>query len=426
MDELPDVPGTQGSLRRVVFYTPGWPPGNPPNGIVTYVDNLRRGLRTQGVESHVIPYEVAPGPLGADITPLPSDRSAFLGRRIFESALRRLAGPRPISVQLGRRVGRVLGSLHRRWPFDLFEVEESFGFSAVASRFIPAPTLVRLHGPWFLNGKALGIAEDQTFRNRVAQEGRAIQLALAVSSPSQDVLRQTCAHYGFEPAHSAVIPNPGPDLPRERSWTLSGADRNAILFVGRFDRHKGGDVMIDAFQRVARILPEARLFFAGPDRGLRDDSGRAWTLPDFLNDRFPDAATRSRVRVLGMQTPEAIADLRRQCLVSVVPSRYENLPMTVIEAMAYGCPLVATNSGGIAELVRDGVNARLFPSADAESLAAVLVETMKNPEASARLGESARRDYEQRLAPGPVVERMMGFYQEVLARARSAGAPARP
>ena len=57
---------------------------------------------------------------------------------------------------------------------QLFEMEESFGWARWISRAFTVPVCVRLHGPWFLNARALGFPEDETFRRRTAEEGRAI------------------------------------------------------------------------------------------------------------------------------------------------------------------------------------------------------------------------------------------------------------
>jgi len=79
---------------------------------------------------------------------------------------------------------------------------------------------------------------------------------------------------------------------------LNDADPKRILFVGRFDRHKGGDLIIDAFGRVLANVPDARLWFVGPDRGYIDTNGRTWHIEEYLRDRLPGALESKRVEWL--------------------------------------------------------------------------------------------------------------------------------
>ena len=118
--------------------------------------------------------------------------------------------------------------------------------------------------PWFLNGRALGAPEDEGFRRRVEEEGRAIRDADLITAPSHDVLEQTRAFYGLTLDEAEVIPDPAPRMTEH--WHLNDADPRRILFVGRFDRHKGGDLIIDAFGQVLAKFPT-------PTSGSSDPTG---------------------------------------------------------------------------------------------------------------------------------------------------------
>jgi len=150
---------------------------------------------------------------------------------------------------------------------------------------------------------------------------------------------------------------------------LNDADPERILFVGRFDRHKGGDLIIDAFGRVLQDVPEARLWFVGPDRGYIDANGRTWHIEEYLRDRLPGALESKRVEWLGAQPFASLAPLRRKALVCVVCPRYENLPLVVLETMALGCPLVAASVGGIPEVIDDHANGLLHCAGSSDDLA---------------------------------------------------------
>src|SRR5258707_1384052 len=133
-----------------------------------------------------------------------------------------------------------------------------------------------------------------------------------------------------------------------------------------------------------------RLWFVGPDKEFIDYDWRRWQLADYIVQRAPEAA--ASIDWLGQQNHAAIDPLRRQAALTVVGSRYEVLPLVVLEAIAHGCPLVATRAGGIPEMVEDGVNGLLRWPGDADDMAGKVLSLLDNPELAARLGERAGKD----------------------------------
>ena len=99
--------------------------------------------------------------------------------------------------------------------------------------------------------------------------------SLARRSRTDTCLLRTC---GLDAAE-VIYPYAAPLT--TKSWSLNEADPRLILFVGRFDRHKGGDLIIDAFARVLLEVPDARLWFVGPDRGYIDANGRTWHIEEY-------------------------------------------------------------------------------------------------------------------------------------------------
>jgi glycosyltransferase involved in cell wall biosynthesis len=125
-----------------------------------------------------------------------------------------------------------------------------------------------------------------------------------------------------------------------------------------------------------------------------------------------------RVRWLGARSD--IAELLAGASVFVLSSRYEGLPLSIIEAMRAGLPVVASDVGGVGELVRPDANGALFESGDAAALRARLKALLDDPDRRARLGAAARADDEA----GYTVEAMMRSTLEVY-RGAMRGAAAR-
>jgi glycosyltransferase involved in cell wall biosynthesis len=404
----------------LAFYCPCWPPGKTSNGIVTYVGAIVPALEAQG---HVVSI-LSRSPAGRTTTAGVYDIEQYkAGHTLAERLLDRLAWLRGCNHGVERVVSRSIaaatGLAITEHGVHLLEIEESFGWPLGVRRKIPIPLVVRLHGPWFLTGPANGYPADTEFRTRVTKEGLGLGAADGITAPSVDVLERTRAYYGLALEHAEVIPNPVPDVPASKCWNPAECEPYEILFIGRFDRLKGGDLIIDAFSRVVARLPQARLRFVGSDPGIQDSAGKTWMVRDYIEDRIPEAWKSGRVQWLDRQPHAALADLRRSAALTVVCSRYETFGLTATEAMSQGCPLVATAAGALSEIVQDGVNGLVCRPDDPEDLAEKLCLLLENPPYAERLGRQAAVDSRRRYDPGLLAARTVDYYQRVIARART-------
>ena len=142
-----------------------------------------------------------------------------------------------------------------------------------------------------------------------------------------------------------------------------------VLFVGREWRRKGGDVLVDAMQRVRERIPDARLLVVGPEEV----------------DPAPG------VELLGPVEDRArLARLYAEAAVFCLPSRAEPFGLVVAEAMAHGVPCVVTDAGGIADAVEDGLTGLVVPSEDPDALAGALLRLLEDRELAARIGAEGR------------------------------------
>jgi glycosyltransferase involved in cell wall biosynthesis len=401
---------------KLAFLTPAWPVDAAANGIATYVDNVATGLRRQGHTVCILNADPKDADPYLDVYPVDRNEPSVLNR-IRDGLAFRISPSAALRGQFSRALAKAAQRAIAERGVQLLEMEESFGFVQLIKPRLPIPVVVRLHGPHFIVGPNLGLPDDATFRRRVRYEGVGIAQADAVSAPTRAILERTSAHYGLPLAGAAVIPNAGPVVPAERRWSLEQCDRSRLLFVGRFDRVKGGDVVIDAFRRVAQRFPQVRLWFVGPTEQAPDEHGRNWTLPEYIAERAPDVA--SRIDWLGRQPHSALAELRRKAFVTIVGSRYENFPIVVLEAMAHGCPLAATRTGGIVEIIEEGSNGVLAKPGDPDDLAAAVMRLLEAPEFAANFGRRAAEDAAERYHPDAIARQTAAFHQTVLDRWRS-------
>lgn len=422
-DDKLDTPSISGTPSRdklsVAYFTPGWPPAAFPNGIVTYVASMLQGMGNLGHQAHVLTHCLERSNdldlSSQNVFQLPSRRSGEIVGRLSDAILLRMRPELAFRDSFARGLCRGIDRLTAGSRLDLLEMEESFGMAGFLHDRVAVPIVVRLHGPWFLNGTVMGASQDENFLRRVQVEGEAIDEAFAITAPSKDVLEQTRRYYDLPLERAVVIPCPIACTSKEQRWQAQSCEPDVIAFIGRFDRHKGGDLIIDAFAQVLQNFPKTRLIFAGPDRGYVDDAGRTWHLEEYVRDRLP-GALEGQLQWLGQQPPSALTDLRRRAQMTVVASRYDNFPYTALEALSLGCPIVAARAGGIPEIINDGESGLLFQTGDAADLAAQISRLLKNPTLAAQLGHQAGEECAERFAPAVVAQQSIDFYQATLAR----------
>ncbi|HEU4370454.1 MAG TPA: glycosyltransferase family 4 protein [Methylomirabilota bacterium] len=212
---------------------------------------------------------------------------------------------------------------------------------------------------------------------------RLVDRVIAVSEAARTFLIRG---KGYPGAKVTVVPN-GRDLSvfqpghaREAARKELGLDRAVPLVgvVGRLEAQKGHAHLLDAWPAVMRELPDARLLLVGDGslRGALEAQARARG----VGDAVIFAGFRADV-------PRMLDALDVLCL----PSLYEGMPLTAIEASAMARPVVATAVDGTPEVVRDGRTGRLVPPADPPALARALLELLRDPDGARRMGEAGRR-----------------------------------
>jgi hypothetical protein len=187
------------SPLSIGLFSPGWPVTAFRNGIVTSVATLTQTFRAMGHQVTILAGQVAQGTSEASVYDMQEGtRSRGIARRLVDPIWYRVA-PRSAFRSAARQ--SLLGMVRRARAergIELMEMEESFGWARWIVQETSIPVCVRLHGPWFLNGSMLGVPDDDEYRERVCEEGKAIQFAHAVSAPSQNVLEQVRAFYELE------------------------------------------------------------------------------------------------------------------------------------------------------------------------------------------------------------------------------------
>ncbi|MEM6284207.1 MAG: glycosyltransferase family 4 protein [Chloroflexota bacterium] len=183
-----------------------------------------------------------------------------------------------------------------------------------------------------------------------------------------------------------------------RGWNLP-TDAPIIGHVGRMAPVKNQRLYFDAAKLVLEQKPDAHVVLIGEG----EDS-------EMLHSYVKEIGIADRVTFTGWQkdTAAVYADLD----VKVISSRNEGTPVTLIEALAAGCPVVSTDVGGVRELLDGGVFGRLVPDGDARAMADAILETLDNPPAP----ETAREAMINRYGIDRLVRDIDGLYRGLLTK----------
>ncbi len=186
------------------------------------------------------------------------------------------------------------------------------------------------------------------------------------------------------------------------------------MFVGRFDRHKGADILLEAFATIVRKMPEMKLVFAGPDRGLNKD-GQCWKIEEYIKRVIP-VQHRGNVQWLGHVSAKTIERLRKKSFITIISSRYENFGNNLLEPMSCGCPTIAPNIGGNPEIMENNRNGLFFEVENPEDLANKALSLLGDEALAERLGKQAAEDMETKYNPQKIARQMLDYYAEILSQ----------
>jgi glycosyltransferase involved in cell wall biosynthesis len=288
---------------------------------------------------------------------------------------------------------------------DVVYTTGMFGRSSLGGLLARAPVVVKLTAdPAFERARRWGLFHGsleefqrergvRTLALRVARDLDARRAAHVVTPSAY--LAGLVAGWGVAERRVTVLPNPAPPVPelRPRGELRAelGLDGPTLVFAGRLTAQKSLELAIEAARAAGVALVIAG---DGPDRAGLERLGYA---------RFVGPVPRPRV-----------LELFRAGDAAVLSSSWENFPHTVVEALAVGTPVIATRTGGVAEVVADGENGLVVEPGDLAALAAAVRRFFAEPELAARLRANAAGSVE-RYSADAVFGRLEGI---LLAAAR--------
>ena len=212
-----------------------------------------------------------------------------------------------------------------------------------------------------------------------------------------------------------VVPHGVRDRRAEAERRRGDDGRVRLLFVGRLERRKGVDVLLEAAPELLREYPQLEIVFVGRDT---DNTEIGSSYRDAFERRHGgDPAIADRVVFAGEVADEQLIQAYADADLFCAPSRSESFGLTVVEAMSFGLPVVACRAGGMAGLVVDGESGLMVEPGDPDRLSEALRALIADADLRGRLGAGARLRFEQQYDLPVAVSRMVEVYREVIRRA---------
>lgn len=215
-----------------------------------------------------------------------------------------------------------------------------------------------------------------------AREAAVYRGARVIATFSENVARSLARDYGVDPGRVTVVGAGANVFPPEAPRRDDG---RTVLFVGREFGRKGGPILLDAFARLRRRVPRARLLVAGPRAA----------------PPLPEGAFH-----LGPVELDELPALLSQATVFAMPTLREPFGLAFLDAMACGVPCVGTGLEAVPEIVADGETGLLVPPGDAVELAAALERLLADPRRARAMGARGRARVAARFLWSHVAERL--------------------
>ena len=308
---------------------------------------------------------------------------------------------------------------HRRDDFDIVHDNQTLGYGLLLIERMGLPVLATIHHPitvdrrlemshapnWWKRmslGRWYGFTKMQT---RVAKRLR------RVVTVSENSFKDIVADHEVDPARMAIVPvgvdpevfRPLDDVRRVPGRLVTTASADVTM--------KGLKYLLEALAKLRTERDDLHLVVIGREK------------PGGASSQAIDAlGLRDHVEFVTGVPEHRIIELYSEAEVAVVPSLYEGFSLPAIEAMACGCPLVATTGGAIPEVVGpDGETAMLVVPGDSEALAARIRDALADPEAAQRIGLAGRARVVENWSWRHTAERTVEQYRIALGQAPADG-----
>lgn len=398
---------------RICFVTTEYALHPPFGGIATYMRDAAHWLVSHGHEVHVVCIR----------------RNGCIGDREDSGVCVHFVGPQRIKP---RRVLRYASNLPRlsflhemycgwdlvenslgawlavqrvaqKTPFDLIECTDFGGLAFWGLWPVQRHRiLLRGHGILHLD---LPFAERPGGKFHHYLEKQCAHRADFILTASEYLARSYKLELGVKSQQVAGLPYPFrvADLSSRLDGQRTQQGPLTILYVGRIEYEKGADLLFSALRKVSSRLESFRALLIGAAVGEFKTK-----LETFLSENH------RWVSYLGSLPQHDVFQHMSEADILVLPSRTDTLPRSLIEALSFGLPQIATNIGGIPEIVEDGVTGLLVEPDDPDALAEAILKLCASPDMRTRMQQNSRARALEKFEITKVMAKQVHIYQALI------------
>ena len=306
------------------------------------------------------------------------------------------------AFQLFQVTKRVWKAANLKKNFDVIEATSNrgvaYGISTIKSR---PPLFTRVSTTMKQAFESYPKLPDLNYRLAARFEEHQIKKSDHLVTHTQNHANSVAQLLSFNPARFQIIPH---TIRREEpatSHNSSKSDTVNILFVGRLEERKGFDVLIKAIPIIMDKSPNAVVHICGEGDLLQ-----------FAQTQLNPFS--KRVFFHGYQTRTSLNNFYSECDIFVAPSRYESFGLIYLEAMHFGKPVVACNSGGTPEVVKNNETGILVKPGDHLELSKAILELVDNHPLRKKLGTAGNSRLENYFSLDQMIQSTVDHYEKAL------------
>lgn len=390
---------------NICFLSQEYPP-NIIGGVGIYTYEIAKALVEQGHSVYVITEAI-------------NKEGEFMEEGVCVQRVRSCELPFPIflrnrlkmtieRLEYSFAVSKKLRRLVKKYKIDIVESCEARaeGFWYYLFYHKP-PLIVKLHTP---EGIIFKWNKDvHTLDCRCVQklEESWIFRADRLVAISKAIANLTSKYYRFVFKGLPIIHNPMSTHTFKPNVNLNNVHNGqpTILYVGRLEFRKGVHVLTRAIPKVLKEIPYAKFIFLGSDCGMKYQ----------LSKKIDSYGCSQNVIFIDHVERNKLVEFYQKSTICVVPSLWENFPYTCLEAMACEKPIIASDIGGIPEIIEHNKTGVLVSAGSSYELATAIVRLLKDPALRLNLGMNAKKTVESQYNPSEIASRTLFEYTRCLA-----------
>ncbi len=250
------------------------------------------------------------------------------------------------------------------------------------------------------------------FRHRIAEEMRIFRAVNGQTMTSSVQLEKLNSLYGFSADNIEIIP-PGVDINRFRM--LRGSEQpiktdlpeKYILNLSRIDSNKGHDLLLRAYGKIAHELKDVDLVIGG---GSPNPKPREIEIFDMMRKIIHEKNIKEKVHMVGYIGDDMMLPYYQNAMVFVLPSIFEPFGMTTQEAMACGCPVIASKFGGIRNAITHGKDGLLIDPGNEEEFGEAIKSLLNDEKIRRTIGKAGSVLIRNEYSWEAIADRFLDFY----------------